>query len=177
MDLRTMFGDRYVVTMEGGLEVETAGSRPDSEGDDVSWRYTEIKGKRGMVYPYSETQVAVVLPTRAAHRLMKLMGSELTLLQHADDAMCFKADAKYAAVFVRFIRPKRLRQLTAEHKAALAARIALYRFHSPKSSQISGGGLAGKRSARHLVPQGAYPANPPPASRNSQNKSSVEPLS
>ena len=53
--------------------------------DGDPWWYYEIRGKRGWVYPYSETQIAVVLPTRAARRLMKLMGSELVLLQHADD--------------------------------------------------------------------------------------------
>ena len=44
-------------------------------------------------------------------------GPELTLLQHADDAMCYRADVKHATVLVQFIKPKFHRQLTPEHKA------------------------------------------------------------
>ncbi len=137
MDLVKMFGDKYHVTQDESWEAETPANRVEflAKGDEV-WYY-EIKGKRGTVYPYSQTQVAVVLPTRAARRLVQLMGAELVLLQHADDSLCYKAGAKHAAAIVRFIRPKRLRQLTAEHKAALASRLARYRFQSPKLLQTN----------------------------------------
>ena len=61
---------------------------------------------------------------------MKLMGSELTLLQHADDAMCYKADAKHTPAIVRFIKPKRLRPLAAEQKAVLTATSCTHRFQN-----------------------------------------------
>jgi hypothetical protein len=103
MDLNLMFGDRYEVSLDESWDAETPENRVEFLAKGEKWWYYEIKGKCGTVYPYSETQIAVVLPTRTARRLVKLMGSELTLLQHADDAMCYKADAKHAAAFVRFI--------------------------------------------------------------------------
>jgi hypothetical protein len=132
-----MFGDRYLVTMEESWGAERAETRTEFQAMSDGWRYQEIKGKCGMVYPYSETKIAVVLPTRAARRLLRIMGPELTLLQHADDAMCYKADVKHAAALVRFIKPKSRRQLTPEHKATLAARLALYRSGGPRTSSIN----------------------------------------
>src|ERR1019366_5225627 len=127
MDLREMFGDRYLVTMEESWGAELPETRAEFQAMSDGWRYQEIKGKCGMVYPYSEAQIAVVLPTRAARRLFKLMGPDLTLLQHADDAMCYKADVKHVTALVRFIKPKSRRPLTPEHKTTLTARLALYR--------------------------------------------------
>ena len=137
MDLKRMFGDKYIITLDESWDAETPENRAEFKAKGEEWWYYEIKGKCGTVYPYSETQIAVVLPTRTARRLVKLMGSELTLLQHADDAMCYKADAKHTAAIVRFIKPKRLRQLTAEQRAAMVTRLARYRFKNPKPSQIN----------------------------------------
>ena len=134
MNLREMFGDRYLVTMEESWDAEMPENRAEFQAMSDDWRYQEIKGKCGMAYPYSETQIAVVLPNRTARRLLKLMGPELTLLQHADDEMCYKADAKHAGALIRFIKPKSRRQLTPEHKATLAARLALYRSGRPRIS-------------------------------------------
>jgi len=78
MDLLTMFGDRYLVTMEESWGAERPETRAELQAMSDGWRYQEIKGRCGMVYPYSETQIAVVLPTRAARRLLRLMGPELT---------------------------------------------------------------------------------------------------
>jgi hypothetical protein len=70
---------------------------------------------------------------------VKLMGSELTLLQHADDAMCYKADVKHAQALVRFIKPKSLRQLTETHRAVLSARLAAHRYkRDPTLTKSSG---------------------------------------
>ena len=135
MNLKAMFGRRYVVTMDTSLDAETPENRAEfrAKGEDIY--YQEIKGRCGTVYNYSKTQVAIVLPTRAARRLAMLLGSALTLLQHADDAMCYKADASHVTSIVRFIKPKRLRQLTAERKAALAIRLARYRFQHSELTQ------------------------------------------
>jgi hypothetical protein len=137
MDLRKMFGDRYLVTMEESWGAELPENRDELQAMADGWRYQEIKGKCGTVYPYSETQIAVVLPTRAARRLLRLMGPELTLLQHADDERCYRADVKHATALVRFIKPKSRRKLTPEYKAALAARLALYRSRRPRTSSIN----------------------------------------
>jgi len=137
VDLNQMFGDKYLVTIEESWGAETSENRAEFQAQGSQWWYWEIKGRRGTVYPYSETQVAVVLPVRAASRLVKLMGPALTLLQHADDEMCYEADAKHAEALVRFIKPKSLRQLTPAHKAALAARLALYRCRKPRLSRIN----------------------------------------
>lgn len=137
MDLREMFGDRYLVTMEESWASERQENRTEFEAAGESWRYAEIKGRCGTVYPYSATQVAAVLPTRAARRLLRLMGPELTLLQHADDEMCYRADVKHATTLVRFIKPKSRRQLTPEHKATLTARLALYRSGGPRTSSMT----------------------------------------
>lgn len=137
MDLHKMFGDRYVVTMEESWGAERPETCAELQAMSDSWRYQEIKGKCGLVYPYSETQIAVVLPTRAARRLLRLMGTELTLLQHADDVRCFRADVKHTTTLVRFIKPKSRRQLSPEHKATLAARLALYRSGGPRTSSIN----------------------------------------
>jgi hypothetical protein len=149
MNLKTMFGRQYVVTLEESCVVETPENQAEARDDEEDWAYQEIKGKCGTVYPYSEAQIAVVLPTRAAHRLMKLMGPELVLLQHADDEMCFKADAQYSEALVQFIKAKSRRQLTPAHKAVLAARLARYRFQRPKPAQTEPGWVgSGATSAR-----------------------------
>jgi len=135
MNLKTMFGGRYVVTMDESWEAETPENRAEFLAKQEQWWYWEIRGKCGWVYPYGETQIAVLLPTRAARRLDKLMGSDLTLLQHADDDKCYRADVKHVSALVRFIKPKRLRQLTAEHQAALAAQLARYRLQHPRLTQ------------------------------------------
>jgi hypothetical protein len=128
MDLKELFGSRYVVTLDpscgGGMPDDQTGPE-DGESD---WECWEIKGKRGQVYSYSETSIAVLVSTRAARRLARLIGANLVLLQHADDEMCFKADAKHAESIVRFIKPKSRRQLTDVHKAVLAARLSANRF-------------------------------------------------
>ena len=137
MNLKQMFGDEYVVTMDESWDSETTENRSEFRSKDDEWWYFEIKGKRGMVYPYSETDIAVVLPTRAARCLAKAMGSELVLIQRANDAASYRADIKHAPAIVRFIRPRRRRHFTAEQKAALAERLLPYRFQSPKSPQIN----------------------------------------
>ena len=131
MDLNKMFGHKYLVTLDESWDAETPDNRAEFLANGEKLWYYEIRGKRGWVYPHNETKLAVVLPTRAARRLMKLMGAELVLLQHADAEMCFKADAKHTATLVRFIKPKRLRQLTAEQKAVLATRLAASRYQKP----------------------------------------------
>lgn len=128
MDLRARFGKRYEISIDPSWGAERPKNRPESSADYPSWPYQEIRGKCGWVYPYSETELAVVLPTCAALRLVKLMGPELTLLQHADDEMCYKADAKHAEALVRFIKPKSRRHLTEAHKAALATRLEVHRY-------------------------------------------------
>jgi hypothetical protein len=137
MDLKKSFGNRYVVAMDASWEAETPEHRAEflAKGDEVY--YYEIKGRCGMVYLYSKTMIAVVLPTRAARRLVKLMGHELVLLQYADDSMCYKADAKHAEAIVRFIKPQRLRPLAVEHKAALTDRLARYRSQNQKIMQTN----------------------------------------
>ena len=71
MDLNKLFGKRYVVTLDPSWDAESPENRAESRPEDVPWHYHEIKGRCGMVYPYSETQIAVVLPTRAARRLIR----------------------------------------------------------------------------------------------------------
>jgi hypothetical protein len=127
MDLNKLFGKRYVVTLDPSWDAETPENRAEFLAAGDLWWYYEIKGQCGMAYPYNRISIAVILPTRAARRLVKLMGSELTLLQHADDEMCYRADAKHAEALVRFIKPKSRCHLTPAHKAALAARLAAHR--------------------------------------------------
>jgi hypothetical protein len=117
MDLKKIFGDKYMVTLDESWESETPENRTEflAKGKEV-WYY-EIKGRRGTIYPYSDTHIAVVLPTRSARRLVNLMGSELILLQHADDAMCFKADVQHTNALIRFIKPKRMRKTRGMHAA------------------------------------------------------------
>jgi hypothetical protein len=137
MNLHAVFGKRYTISIDPSWCAYCVERRAEFQPEQIPCEYHEIRGKCGWVYPYSETQLAVVLPTRAARRLFKLMGPELTLLQHADLEMCYKADAKHAEALVRFIKPKSLRRLTPKHKATLAARLARYRFQRPKTTQAN----------------------------------------
>jgi hypothetical protein len=65
MNLELMFSKRYVVTMEGSWDAETPVNRAEFLEHGEGWRYQEISGKRGWVYTFSESELAVVLPTRA----------------------------------------------------------------------------------------------------------------
>jgi len=127
MDLKKLFGHKYEISLDPSWDAETPENRVEFLTQGEQWWYYEIRGKCGTIYPFSATTIAVTLPTRAARRLMKLMGSELTRTQHADDAMTFKTDAKHTAALVRFVRPKCLHSLSETHKAALVSRLAVCR--------------------------------------------------
>jgi hypothetical protein len=127
VDLKKTFGHKYEISLDPSWEAETPENRAEFLVKSEEIFYYEIRGRCGMVYAYSWTEINVILLTRAALRLVKLMGPELMLLQHADQEMCYKADAKHAATFVRFIKPKRLQPFTEEHKTALSARLAAHR--------------------------------------------------
>lgn len=62
-----MFGGKYVITLDESWDAETPANRAEFLAKNEVWWYYEIKGRCGTAYPFSETEVAVVLPARAAH--------------------------------------------------------------------------------------------------------------
>ena len=79
MDLKRMFGDKYLVTLDESWDAETPENRAEFLRQGRTVRYCEIKGRCGTVYPYSGPTSAVSFPPRRRSPL--------------DEAHGFRADA------------------------------------------------------------------------------------
>ena len=80
MNLYAAFGKRYAIAVDPSFCADYPEHRAEVRPEDIPWEFQEIHGRCGRVYPYSVAELAVdPARTRAARRLVKLMGPELTL--------------------------------------------------------------------------------------------------
>ena len=135
MDLKQMFGYRYLITLDESWEAETPENRAEFRAQGEEWWYWQIEGRRGTIYPFNASTIAVDVTPRRARRLEALLGAALTLHTRCDEVVAYKADVQHIKVILRFIKPKRPWQFTAEQKAALATRLAANRSIPPVRSR------------------------------------------
>ena len=140
MNLKQLVGDRCRVTMDESWSAETPENRTEFRNNGEEWRYQEIKGKYGLIYPYDQDFLSVSLTPKIAKRCMGDFGSDTTVLQMANDAITLKAPLKFLNRLLRYVKPKKIREYTPEQKAALASRLAAYRFKRKATPQNDASG-------------------------------------
>jgi len=106
MDLLTQCGDRYKIWIDRSYRRRNFPKK---------WRYCEIRGKAGAIWPYSETHLVVAfyhgwrsridvegdviwIPAKRsqqARRFRVLAGSDAEVVQDCDEVTCFKVPNKY----------------------------------------------------------------------------------
>jgi hypothetical protein len=124
MDLEP-YADRYKLSLDPSYRRR---DKPEC------WRYREIKGADGQIWPYNETHLVVAffhgwrsrvdtyghviwIPSRRspkAKRFQALAGGDVEVLQDCDEATCFKVPNRYIAKALKFIlpKPRRLRRFS-----------------------------------------------------------------
>jgi len=133
MDLKEMFGHRYVVTLDESWGAESPENRAEFEAQGAIWWYYEIKGKYGMVYPHGESIIAARVTPRIGKKLKTVLESDFVVIEDSIEALGFKTDVRNLKTILKFIKPKRRHQLTEERRRAMAAHMAAIRFRKPKN--------------------------------------------
>lgn len=118
MDLKAKYGKKYRVTTEDSFEQET-----DTESRRERWRYYEIRGKHGSVFPYSFDKLAVTFTSiQIANRF-----DSLIIMQNGEtERTCLIPSGGEDAV-IRAIRPRNRRQLSEATKIMLRERLSKLR--------------------------------------------------
>jgi len=131
MNLMAECGEQYKISLDPSYR---RGDYPEK------WRYYEIRGKDGTLWPYSETHLVVAfyhswrsrtdahgdviwIParrSRKARRFQAVAGTECEIVQDCDEATCFKVPNKYLAKALKFIVPHQKRRVSEAVKARLA---------------------------------------------------------
>lgn len=106
---------RYKVVMEDGY---TRGDEP--------WRYMEIRGIRGMIHPYNEHEL-VVLIKPGATSVKVLRTRKWPLLRDTDDGREFKAKNADLLHFCEVIGAFKKRQVSEKERKRLAALSEIHR--------------------------------------------------
>lgn len=150
MNLKQLVGERYRVTMDESWSAETPENRTEFRKSGEEWRYQEIKGKYGLIYPYNEDFLSVSLTLKMSRRCMTDISPDAEIYQRADDAITLKVHVRHLNRLLRYVKPRKVREYTPEERAALVSRSAVYRFKSKVTPQNE--------------PSGAFAApNTPPA--------------
>jgi hypothetical protein len=113
---------RYKVFMDESFMVET-----DTETRKEKWRYYELRGPAGSVYPYSETEMAVcILSNRigyATHRQTKW-----PIIQDGDMEIVLKLPASEWAKAADIVCARKRPQLSEATKERLRSFVKRYAF-------------------------------------------------
>ena len=144
MDLNKKYGRKWRISLDESFDAEV-----DPITRKEKWRYYEIKGRHGMVYPYSENQLAVCVTSRViAKRLSKKEGVVMVLDAECETVFHFpESDLDLVA---GAIRARKKRRLSPEQRSRLIkvgekgrqALIALQKAR--RTERLQGSNLAGK---------------------------------
>jgi len=94
-----------------------------------AWQYMEIRGSRGMLYPYSEKEIGIQIKRKHFSRVRlaeQIPGS--VKIQDADDLIVFRVPDSAFEAAGRIVGAYKKRTLTPERRDAAMATLA--RFHS-----------------------------------------------
>ena len=131
MDLMVECGHLFKISLDPSYR---RGDYPEK------WRYYEIRGKVGMLWPYSETHLVVLfyhswrsridtdgdviwIPSRRSQkgkRFQTLVRDDGEVVQDCDEATCIKVPNKYLSKALKFIDGQRKRRVSEAVKARLA---------------------------------------------------------
>lgn len=129
--LKELFGNQVVVSLDESwykpwpnIDVRTDRSvkLEGKSEEDKRWCY-EIVGKRGVIYPQTETEVCVATTARIAKKLIALFGTNCRIYRTCDEGIDLIIPIKLIRSTFRYIKPKQRRQLTDAQKAVLTQRL------------------------------------------------------
>lgn len=121
MNLKEMFGKRYRVTPDESYEHET------EEGKSLNqWRWHEIRGKFGILYPYSKDQLACLFTSIIVANRFKSKGWRV--LQNGDFERNVLIPLDSTQEVLKAIRPKKRRQMSLDQKIVAVERLKRYQF-------------------------------------------------
>lgn len=127
MDLKRMFGDRFRVTLDPSFMAE----REKGKTAEV-WRYHEIHGRYGMVYPFSADQAAVYFKTL---RIGNLFPALPIVRDGEGERVCFCPAEAIENVLAAIQARRRRKPMTPEQREAALARIERFRFGRTKEAR------------------------------------------
>ncbi len=138
MDLKEMFGHRYVVTLDESWEAEKPEHRTEFEAKGNVWWYYEIKGKHGRVHPHSESRIGARLSRRIGKKALAALGQDLEILEDSIEAIGLRTDVRNIKMLLKLIKPTRRHQLSEERRQAMSAHMAAINSRKPKIIQENG---------------------------------------
>jgi hypothetical protein len=126
IDLKSLFGGRYRITLD---PAEHGHRNPDP-------MYYVILCKYGEIYPYSDTELAVMVTSIRLGNAMRSI-PQLKAHQVADDAIIFRFSPVDFDLVAKWVKPFKRRQISTETMRNIGARTA-YRCTSATKVQRSG---------------------------------------
>jgi hypothetical protein len=107
---------------------------------DEAWRYMEIRGRYGMVYPYNERELGLQVKANHYSRIRlarKIPGS--IQIQNADDLIVFRVSDEAFVTAGKIIGAHKKRILTPEQREKAVARLNLFRPTRPRKHSTGPG--------------------------------------
>lgn len=119
---------RYRVFIEDSYEVET-----DPGKSKELWRYMELRGKYGHIYPYSERKFAVYLKSPTIYERLKRQG-KWQKIQEGDTECVFLFDRPGLEFFAKLIQSRKKRIMSESERKRLTE---LSKKHSARGRKAS----------------------------------------
>lgn len=130
MDLMEMFGKRFRVTVEESFNAEK-----DTEERRAKWRYYEIRGHDGYVYPFGWNKPAVCFTNNhIGLKIARFRGAKWVRVQSGDNEAVFLIPMDDLEFAIRSIKPRRKRFVSEKELNRLRAMSAI---HSPLRKNAS----------------------------------------
>lgn len=124
VDLKELLGNEYKITFDESYKAEK-----DKEARAEKWRYYEVCGKKGKIYPYSAQMLAIYLQDvkvdQTEARFIRKQGWRI--IQNGDWEIVALFPASDLQKALPLIEPKKCRILTEVQKIIMAGRLAVAR--------------------------------------------------
>lgn len=118
MNLEEKYGRKYRIFLDDAYKAETTANKSADK-----WRYLELRGKYGYLYPYSSAQVAVAFTSiKVGNKLKGRAGWKV--LQDAEDAIVFLIPDEDIQFSIKALKIYRRRAISDSEKQNLVKRFA-----------------------------------------------------
>lgn len=117
---------KYKVFMDESFFCQLKGLKDKKED---KWRYCELRGKYGMIYPYSESLLGVQVKAGKKAEGLRRRNPSWKVVQDCDDFVVFLVDNQQLETVSGIIEAKRRRALSDESRKQLAERLSKVRKH------------------------------------------------
>ena len=117
MNLKEMYGKRYRISMD-----ESYAAEKDPEARKEIWRYYEIRGKYGMVFPYGWNKPAVTFTSnKVSNKTSK--DRNWQILQNGEDEQTYLVPKEDLEYVIESINPRKKRQISETERLASIERL------------------------------------------------------